>query len=133
MEDAPREVQEMFARILGDMEQERLERARDAAKADPKAHRNSSVFEEEMKPRYYGPLRYADGTHVYYAYTLGRNVAGYYMTYREVQQPPRDDGSRFVRQLDPVGHKKRREAKAHALDCYTRAQHAQVDAREAAK
>lgn len=83
----PEPLQRLMGRMLRDMQQAGLERAESAAKADPRAHRLSRVFPKgaRMNWRYYRAGRDGRGSEVRFCYTVERNVAGYFLAYRETR------------------------------------------------
>lgn len=74
-------VQEAVANIIGDFERNRMATEAAAAERDPEAFRKSRVF---VNPTTYRWYRTTDRS-VRYCYSCHRNVAGFFLTWREVR------------------------------------------------
>jgi hypothetical protein len=66
-----------------DMERSSMEREEAAAKADPVKHKLTKVFSGPMNYRYYR-TKDGRGREVRFCYSTVRNVAGYFLAWREV-------------------------------------------------
>lgn len=84
-DDVQRELQRMFR----DVEQAGMEADERAAQADPQAHKLSKTMErgKSLSTRYHGWVKGRGGVRTRYCWTVHRNVAGYYLAYREVERP----------------------------------------------
>lgn len=81
---APREVQELLGGLVRRLHQEQHKAERQAAEAAPRAHRLSRVFAGGLGYRYvFGPND-GRGRRVLFCWSLRRNVAGYFLGWREV-------------------------------------------------
>ena len=74
-----RELFASFAKMNNDREET-------AAKADPLAHKTSRLFPSGVSAgyRYYGGKRNGKGQRVLFCYSVHRNVAGFFLGWREV-------------------------------------------------
>lgn len=79
-------AQEAIAQLWADVTQSQMAREEAAAKANPAAHRLSRVMERGKRTRYlyYGPIK-VGGRKIRYCYATSRNVAGYYLAWREIE------------------------------------------------
>ena len=107
--DLTREFNHLFGDVLADMERDRLETLKRRALADPAANANAKVFDGPMRWCFYGQR----GVGTRFCYSTMRNVAGYYLTWREDETA---DGK--IQRDRFSGHKLKRAAKALALRCY---------------
>lgn len=82
-------LERMFGDLLADMEQEGRRAARKRAEADPKKHKLSRIFSRGEANYYFAAH---DGTmvdkegrrrQVIYCWSIHRNVAGYFLSWRE--------------------------------------------------
>lgn len=80
------EADPAIRQLLGDLEQSRLEMAADRAKRDPKSNKLTTVFPpgSPLRWRYYSAGRDGRGRSVRFCYSTARNVAGYFLGWREV-------------------------------------------------
>lgn len=85
MQNASAEVQKMFAEIWGSMQREGMERKERAAKADPKAHKLTTIFKNSNYRYVYGGYN-GKNQLVLYCWSSHRNVAGYFLGWRETQR-----------------------------------------------
>lgn len=98
MNDAPEAVQRLFHSIWSDMQRMQNNRVQREAKEDPAKYRNCRVFEDSSY-RYY-ETKNKRGSRVRFCYSTHRNVAGYFLVWREVvtkRQVKRDqwDSTKF--------------------------------------
>lgn len=86
MQDAPPAVQDMFRKLWQEIEQQNLERETRAAAADPLAHKLSRVMAgpHGLSYRYVPAGRDGRGRQVSFCWSVHRNVAGFYLGWREV-------------------------------------------------
>jgi hypothetical protein len=85
MQHAPPEVQALFGKLFRDLERDNLERERKAAEADPRRHRLSLVFSGgKMNYHYLFGGTDGRGRRVYFCWSIHRNVAGYFLGWRQV-------------------------------------------------
>lgn len=82
MQEAPAEVQQMFHKLWLGLERDRLDREERNAKADPRAHKLSKVFANSAYRCVYAG-RNGKNQSVWYCWSSHRNVAGYYLGWRE--------------------------------------------------
>jgi len=82
LKDAPPAVQKLFYGMWADIQRMENDRAEREAKANPEKHRNCRVFENSSY-RYY-EAKNGRGSRVRFCYSTHRNVAGYYLVWREV-------------------------------------------------
>jgi hypothetical protein len=88
MDESTRRLNEAFRDIIGRFEQDNMRNEAEAAKANPQAHKLSRVMAEgRLNYRYYDGGRDRRGRRVTYCYSTGRNVAGYFLTWRQVETP----------------------------------------------
>lgn len=81
-------AQDMLNALWRDVQQTGMEAEERAAKADPAAYRLSRVMERGRPLRYvyYGPVK-GRGRETRYCWSVHRNVAGFYLGWREVVTP----------------------------------------------
>jgi len=82
MQDAPKEVYNMFAGLLRSFEADNRKREEEAAKKDPLAHKHSKVM-KDTSYRYFANTN-GRGSRVLFCYSVHRNVAGFFLGWREV-------------------------------------------------
>lgn len=58
---------------------------RDAARRDPVRHKLTRVMEKPLSYRYYPQKKSRGGTTVWWCWSCHRNVAGYFLSWREVR------------------------------------------------
>ena len=80
----PPEVTRSLHELWSDLQQTGRRREAEAAKAAPAEHRLSTVFETGMRWLYFKPVR-TRGRETRFCYSTTRNVAGYFLTWREVR------------------------------------------------
>ena len=85
MRDAPRAVQEMVAGLIASFHRDNLSAEKRAAVADPLGHKNTRVFDKGMSYRYFSCVN-RKGQSVLFCYSVHRNVAGFFLGWREVRQ-----------------------------------------------
>lgn len=83
MQEAPKEVYQMFAGLLRGLEKDSRQAEEKAAKKDPLKHKMSRVL-EDASYRYYDGGKDRRGTRVLFCWSTHRNVAGFYLGWREV-------------------------------------------------
>lgn len=88
MKPLPREAQEMLASLYADVMRE----DREAAERDPKKHRLTKVFTKPTTYRFAPAGTDASGRSVRFCWSCHRNVAGYFLGWREIV-----NGDRVVR------------------------------------
>lgn len=101
MNQVPESVQTMFAKVFNDLEQMNREREEEAAKANPKAYRNSQTMERGKSTQYHyckapGGRK---GEQVNFCYTKHKNVAGYYLSFTQILGPWRGRGRNKTRTI----------------------------------
>lgn len=75
-----------FERFLIEMQQAGYERLQREAEADPLKHKLARVFPPGVGSNYrYWEARNGRGSRVRFCYAVNRNVAGFYLTWREVE------------------------------------------------
>jgi hypothetical protein len=72
---------EIVAKIWNDFQRDRMELETEEAQANPKAYRTSHIFDNDTSYRYYQ----AKKGRARYCYSTKRNVAGYFLIWREVE------------------------------------------------
>lgn len=87
MDEANRKLNAAFADIFRRMERDNLEREEEAAKRNPKAHKLSRVFAKGNRYVYTPAGKSARGATVRFCRSTQRNVAGYFVCWREVETP----------------------------------------------
>jgi len=102
MKDAPKEVQDLFADILGRIDQQDAER-------DKKNPLTRRFVADKMNYHYVKSHTTAEGVKVECCYSVWKNVAGYYLSWVE-RTGPNKNGSR----KQHVAHKTRKAARACA-------------------
>jgi len=78
-----RGLNNILADVWRDLERDRNQRERERAEADPAAHRNSRVM-EKAGYRYFS-TKNGRGSIVRFCYSTNRNVAGYFIVWREIE------------------------------------------------
>jgi hypothetical protein len=81
--ELPPELNKVMQELWTDLQQTGRRREAEAAKAAPAKHKLTTVFDGPMRWLYYKPIRTA-GRETRYCYSTTRNVAGYFLTWREV-------------------------------------------------
>jgi len=84
MQDAPKEVQDLFAKLIGDLNRQTMQQETDRAKADPLGHKLTRVMEKPMSYRYVSAGKDGRGRFIRFCWTCHRNVAGFFLGWREV-------------------------------------------------
>lgn len=82
----------VFLDMLRDFERANDDREEAAAKADPVKHKKTKLFRGGLRYRYWPAGKDGRGREIRFAYTTTRNVAGYFLGFREVVKK---DGSGF--------------------------------------
>ena len=84
-----RHISERLAPIFREFEQAQMEREAEAAKRDPARHRLSKVMErgKSMNYRHWGVVKDKRGRRITYCWSVHRNVAGFFLGWREVETP----------------------------------------------
>lgn len=101
--DTYREVTDLFNGILRDMRKDRINAMYEKVKSDPKANKDTVVFDAgKMKYTYYE--RKIRGETVRWCYTRYPNAAGYYLSFIEVVCKLNGARTKFI------GHKTKRLA-----------------------
>jgi hypothetical protein len=87
----PPEIQ----RLMLEMQIESIERRRKAVLADPAKHKTTLEFPEDarMSSRYWGDIK-TRGKRYRYCYSTERNLAGYFLCWREVWHEKKGIGER---------------------------------------
>lgn len=80
-----REVSANLNKIFADFTQSARKAESERAKANPLAYKNSRVMEDGAGYRYYVAGLNGRGSKVRFCYTTKRNVAGYFLLWREVE------------------------------------------------
>jgi hypothetical protein len=78
--------------MLRDLERARNDREAKAARLDPVAHKLSKLLDGPERYRYWPAGKDGRGRTVRFCYATVRNVAGYYLTWREVETPVKRKG-----------------------------------------
>ena len=89
LSDMTRRLNEAFAPMFRQMEQEQREREEAAAKANPAKFKLSRTMErgKPTSARYWGIVKDKRGRKISYCWSAHRNVAGYFIGWREVETP----------------------------------------------
>lgn len=85
LNDAPPEVQKIFYGLWSDIQRQQNEREAAAARTDPVKHRLTKVMEGGKLGYGYIEHRNGRGSRVRFCYSHHRNVAGYFLIWREVE------------------------------------------------
>jgi hypothetical protein len=80
----PRGTREALAELWSDLQQAGMRADQDRAKADPVANKLTTVFSGPMRWLYFKPVR-TRGRETRFCYSTTRNVAGYFLTWREIE------------------------------------------------
>lgn len=97
MNDATRRLNEMFGGIVRRMKAENMQRESDDAKADPRKHRLSRVMQSgNLNYRYNDGGRDGRGSKVWFCRSTGRNVAGYFLAWRQVETKDKIKRDRWI-------------------------------------
>jgi len=73
--------------IISSMNQEANKTEAESAKQNPLKHKLSQVVEGKLRYRYYSAGKDKRGRTIHYCYATVKNVAGYYLVWREVITP----------------------------------------------
>ena|SRR5213076_3158926 len=76
------------------MERATLKRESEEAKANPQAHKLTRVFEQRTSYRYWRAGKDGRGREVRFCWSSHRNVAGYFLGWREVWSKKQREGKR---------------------------------------
>ena len=79
---APEEIRNLAQEMSANIARESMRRTAEAAKKDPKANRLTTVFDNDTSYRYF-PTKNKRGTEVRFCYSTKKNVAGYFLVWRE--------------------------------------------------
>jgi hypothetical protein len=74
----------LISRMWSDMVREDRRREHEAAKAAPLEHKDSRLFAPDVSPHYHYFSIKGRGRETRYCYSVNRNVAGFYLGWREV-------------------------------------------------
>jgi hypothetical protein len=96
MHHAPPAVQALFADLIQGFERDNLKRERDAAQADPRKHRLSRTFDRGLSYHSLPAGRDGRGRWVTFCWSVHRNVAGYFLGWREVRGKRQAKRDRWV-------------------------------------
>jgi hypothetical protein len=111
------EINALFASVLGESRQAAYKDEQRRAKADPHGHRKSTLFPADEGPRvryFYAGKTKRGGHDVWFGWSTNRNVAGYFLCFRErVFNSGKRKGTGERDQH--LGFRKRKTAKARAL------------------
>jgi hypothetical protein len=98
MTAVPSSVQSAFTRIMNDLDRISREREEIEAKKHPELYRNSQTMERGKSTRYTFfalPTGHGrKGETVRFCYTKHRNVAGYYLSFTQIEGPMRGRGQK---------------------------------------
>lgn len=88
MHNAPPEVQALFGKLFADMNRTNLELEEKSAQIDPRSHRLSRTFSGPggTNYHYFTGGRNGKGQSILFCWSIHRNVAGYFLTWRQVRQ-----------------------------------------------
>lgn len=114
-----RALEQMLNDLWRDMEQASMSAERDAAKRDPQRYKLSRVMEPgvRLSYRYAWPVvRPTKGRTVRYCWTCNRNVAGFYLGWRETETADRVKRDQWTarRVKARLAELQGRRSKAHA-------------------
>jgi hypothetical protein len=102
-------------RLFAEFEQDNRRRELEAAKADPKKHKLTKVFENRTNYRYYPGGKDGRGWEVRFCWSSHRNVAGYFLGWREVIPPRKARTTLQFKRDQYVARKVKRRAEELAL------------------
>jgi hypothetical protein len=84
-QDAPSEIKDLAQQLMRDIQAADLVREREQVKADPETNRTTRIFVDGGSGyRYYSAIN-GRGSQVRYCYSTRRNIAGYFLIWREVE------------------------------------------------
>lgn len=97
MDNATRNLNIAFADIFRRMEQETMTRESEAAKADPRKHRLSRVMQNgNLNYVYTNAGKDGRGSIVWFCRSTQRNVAGYFLAWRQVETKAKVKRDRWI-------------------------------------
>lgn len=106
------ELPEPIQRIMLEMQVEQLERTRSAVLADPAKHKLTTHFPDNARMRWiYYEVKGKRGPRVRYCYSTERNLAGYFLGWRETFDAKKGRGKRDMW----IASKRRKTVDAKAL------------------
>jgi hypothetical protein len=87
----PAPLAELIGKMMRDIDQASMKREADAAKADPRKHKLSRTFPAGAKLNrvMYPQVKDGRGSWVSFGYMTNRNIAGYYLAFRQVETAKR--------------------------------------------
>lgn len=120
-EDYKKRIEQRLQPFLEEMELAAQKRERELVEADPKKHQATTLMADHSRYRYWSgknreKRRTVDGqervhvSDVRFCWSTGRNIAGYYLAWREVIDSTTGEGRRDRW----VAYKKRNLARSHA-------------------
>jgi hypothetical protein len=97
--------------IFREMEESAQAGERKRILADPKGHKTTRLMAGHLRYRYWSPKhKLPTGESVKFCYSTGRNLAGYFLAWREIWDAEKGEG----RRENWVADKKRKMAREHA-------------------
>ena len=105
------DVNSMLAGLIGDYHTSMHKAEEARAKADPVKYKNTRLFDAGKKHYNYYAAPKVRGRIIRFCWSTNRNVAGYYLTWREVIRPGKGYGKRDMF----VASKVKRRCKERAL------------------
>jgi len=123
----PMELQRMLQGAFNEIRGLELKHERLSAEADPKAHKLTRVMAKSLSYRWTPAGKDGRGRAVYFCWSCHRNVAGYFLGWREVK------GGRVTKRDQWIARKCRRRAQelAHRRAERFRAQHTRTETEQA--
>lgn len=96
--DIPTPLKRLMADMYRDIQQSGMKREEELAKADPRKHRLSRVFPAGVKLNYvyYRAGKDGRGRTVDFCHSTNRNVAGYFLAWREVTSAKETKRDRYT-------------------------------------
>lgn len=93
--ETPREVTDLFNKVLGDFHKQRVNSLYERAKADPKANKDTVVFTSGKMQYTYYERKFGKRV-VRWCYTKHTNAAGYYLSFIEVVEGKVGARTKFI-------------------------------------
>lgn len=112
--DAPAEIKTLAAQLMDDIARSQMKIESNKAKEDPKANRLSRVFDKGAAGYRYYETKNGRGQSVRYCYSTNKNVAGYFLIWREVEskkQVKRDQFDSTMTKKDAMSECRRRSSR----------------------
>lgn len=81
--------------LLHDMNKMAQDSAIREAKSDPVKHKLTKIMEDDSNYGYFSAGKNGRGSAVRYCYTVGRNVAGYFLIWREIETAKKVERDQF--------------------------------------